>query len=361
MDSVRRQMANKRLLNQTPTTRATMTSGRSRSASSLAVNLTDYRDIQYYGSISLGTPPQMFNVVFDTGSSDLWVLSSSFSQESSWIRQHHTYNSSKSSTYVANGTKWSVSYIICYCEGFVSQDTVMIGGVTLKNQLFGETTSMACLPFLNARYDGILGLGYPNSAEMSNVPVFDNLVKQGLIHDPVFSVYLARHSSDHPGGEVVFGGEDPLRYTGDFHYVNVSRQGQWQINVESVTLGSSKFSAHYQAAVDTGCSSVGVPSPLIDVFMKKLGVIETQYGEYIVPCSYVDALPDLTFTLNGMAYVLTGRDYVNKITQGHESLCIAAFQDFGDHALWVLGEPFLRSVYTKFDRGNNRIGFATLV
>ncbi|XP_071476471.1 cathepsin D-like [Diadema antillarum] len=311
-DSDRGQMANKRLLNQTPTARATMTSGHSRSASSLAINLTDYRDIQYYGSISIGTPPQMFNIVFDTGSSDLWVPSSSFSQESGWIRRHHTYNSSKSSTYVANGTKWSVSYIICYCEGFVSQDTVAIAGMTLKKQFFGETTSMACLPFLNARYDGILGLGYPNSAEVSKMPVFDNLVKHGLIHDPVFSFYFARNPSDHPGGEVVFGGADPLRYTGDFNYINVSLQGQWQINVDSVTLGSSKFSAHYQAAVDTGCSTVGVPSPLIDGFVEKLGAIETQYGEYVIPCSNIDALPDLTFTLNGMAYVLTGRDYVNK-------------------------------------------------
>ncbi|XP_071497103.1 cathepsin D-like [Diadema antillarum] len=312
MDSDRGQMTNKRLLNQTPTARANMTPGRSRRASSFAVNMSDYLDAQYYGSLSLGTPPQTFSVLFDTGCTDLWIASSSFSPESGWIRRHHAYNSSKSSSYVANGTKWSIVYANCYAEGFVSQDVVTIGDVTLKAQFFGEATAVSGFPLLTSRFDGILGLAYPNVAQVSNVPVFDNLVKQGLIQDPVFSVYLGRNSSDRPAGEIVFGGADPLRYTGDFHYVNVSHQGLWQINVESVTLGSSVISVNYQAVVDTGCSAVGVPTPLIDGFMEKLDAIEVTYGEYIVPCSDVDALPDITFTLNGMAYVLTGRDYVNK-------------------------------------------------
>ncbi|RLV90047.1 hypothetical protein DV515_00014591 [Chloebia gouldiae] len=165
--------------------------------------------VEYYGTISIGTPPQDFSVVFDTGSSDLWVPS--VSCPSLACRTHQVFDPSQSSTYKSTGLSLSIHYGTGEMEGIVGSDTVttktripvpapglmappcpQVASLVDTNQLFGLSTAEPGQFFVEVQFDGILGLGYPNLAADGITPVFDNLVNQSLLQENLFSVYLSR-------------------------------------------------------------------------------------------------------------------------------------------------------------------------
>lgn len=171
------------------------------------VPLVDAFNTQYYGTVYIGTPGQQFNLLFDTGSSNLWVPSSKCSWLDFACYFHHKYYSSKSSTYVANGQSFSIQYGTGSLTGFLSQDSVILGGQTIKNQVFAEATQQPGITFLAAKFDGILGLAFQTISVDNVVPVFYNMMSQNLVPEPLFAFWLSRDPvANVSGGEMDLGG-----------------------------------------------------------------------------------------------------------------------------------------------------------
>merc|ERR1719499_2600796 len=168
--------------------------------------INDFQDAQYIGQVSVGSPPQQLRVVYDTGSSNLWVND----QPVPWWRKllpsaHQTYDHSKSSTYVANGTKFNIAYGSGPVAGFYSKDTVTIGDIPVAEYTFAEVNNTKGLGtmWLVGKLDGICGLGWDDiSVDHVETPL-RALVNSGSLSEPVFAFYLG---SGGAAGELVMGG-----------------------------------------------------------------------------------------------------------------------------------------------------------
>ena len=90
---------------------------------------TEYLDLQFFGTIAIGTPEQNFRVVFDTGSSDLWVPSYKGDKNDQLYNGERKYKSSDSSTYINDNRPFAIKYGTGSIEGFLSKDTVHIGNL----------------------------------------------------------------------------------------------------------------------------------------------------------------------------------------------------------------------------------------
>lgn len=315
------------------------------------VVINDYMNAQYYGEITVGSPGQKESVIFDTGSSNLWVPN-----KKPFLSGHSIYDHSKSSTYKANGTVFKIRYGSGPVSGVYSSDDVGIGDLKLSKYTFAEVdvTSGLGLGYRFGKFDGILGLGW-DSISVDGVPTpMRALVESKQLPEPVFAFYLGNNQP----GELLFGGVDRKHYTGDFAFVPLTSESYWELALDGVKLGDASVSSTKSAIVDSGTSLLAGPTAEVQAIATKLGAKSLLGKEWTVNCTA--NLPALTFTLGGKDYTLQKPDL---ILQQSGSTCILALIGMDVPAprgpLWILGDVFMRKYYVQFDWGQKRLGFAT--
>jgi len=323
-----------------------------------SVSLTDVQDSEYFGEVMLGTPPQKFTVIYDTGSSNLWVPSKACTN---CKKTGGKYDSSSSTTYSKNGQRFFLQYGTGNCNGFLSTDVTTIGGLAISNFTFGEVTTEAADVFGTAPFDGILGMG-PAAAAIDHTPMpMAQMVSQGLIQHNIFSFYLA--SGEKAGSALVLGGTDDKYYTGDFTYVPVAKAAHilpyWLVSASDIKVGGASTKAcnwltGCYMVVDTGTSVLAGPPSAVSKLTAPIGNVSAD-------CSNVDSLPTISFTLGGKELELGPDFYVLKAKdQSGKEQCQLGIEGVNAGVpIWILGDPFLRKYYTVWDAEANRVGFAT--
>uniref|UniRef100_A0A7I5EC99 Peptidase A1 domain-containing protein n=1 Tax=Haemonchus contortus TaxID=6289 RepID=A0A7I5EC99_HAECO len=318
-------------------------------------------NLHYYGIITIGTPPQSFKVVFDTGSSNLWVPCAKCPPSNIACRNHSKFDCERSSTCSETNVSITIKYGRGSMEGYVNHDVVCFG--TNRKYCTDKHQGLACAmkepgdAFTESPFDGVLGMAW-DSIGVDNIsqPISQIFANKKLCRKPVIAFWLNRNlQNDTVGGEMTICGTDRAHYKGRIVWVPLISNNYWEIRIRGVTVGGrSVIKGTAAAAVDTGTSLITGPPEAVRVIQGLIGA--TTSGD--IDCHTIPYLPEITFSIGGYRMILAGEAYVLKYDDGS---CMSGFREFkfpDGEELWILGDLFIGAFYTVFDHAKKRVGFA---
>jgi len=335
---------------------------RATSTSLAQVRTKGVRKSEYFGNVSVGTPPQFFQVVFDTGSGNLIIPGADCKSKA--CVHHDQFNLAKSSTAkeincdgsdVKDGRR-ADSITITFGTGEISgncmQDQICIGNACTRGDLIVATQESSA-PFDNFGFDGVLGLALTEMSEGPSFSLMDRSIEKGLLHKGLFSVFFS--NSDKETSEITFGAINDKHMAADelFWVPVTGKSGYWEVRIEDIAIAGEAQSLceDCKVAVDTGTSLLAGPS---DVIAKLRERLQLQHD-----CSNYATLPKLGFVMQDKVMSLDPKDYVDNIRNISCSLSLMALDMPPPNGpLFILGIPFLQKYFTVYDRENSKVGFA---
>jgi len=348
--------------------------------------LTDANgDNAYYAAVSIGTPPVSYNTIMDTGSSDLWFASQQPSGAGfGGSQQLETlYSSSGSSTFnSADSQPFSIQYLGGDVSGNTATETVSLGGITVSGQPFGviDNPGSSTIP---SQTTGLMGLAWQPIATIGT-PWWQNAIQSNQWAQPLFAFQLARQentpgaaTTNLPGGSLTIGDVDTTLFKGDIEYTNIptGEQSWWLLQLQDVTVNGQNFSMDGAlAAIDTGTTLLGAPQAVVDAFYAAIpGSIAgtgDSAGYYFYPCS---TTINFALSFGGTSWPMDPDDFTSGTD--NPNMCMGALfaassgtgiptsNPDGSQSItpaWVIGDAFLKNVYSVFRYDPPSVGFATL-
>ncbi|KAH7912655.1 aspartic peptidase domain-containing protein [Hygrophoropsis aurantiaca] len=292
-------------------------------------------------------------VDFDTGSSDLFLPGPHCDSS---CENHQIYDPSASSASSDLGQTFNLQYgDNSTVSGEQYSDQVTIAGLIAKPQTLGVAYQYSP-GFQISRFpaDGLMGMAFESLSVYGAPPVFQNLISMGQINNPVFGVKLADD-----GSELYLGGVNRQLYKGEFTYVNVDQAAYWQVPMDAVTVSGQDVTGSVQTIIDTGTTLIVADDYTVEQFYNHIaGGQPFGQGFYSVPCN---GIPTIGLVFGGTSFAISPETFKFATDPNDSTRCIGGLvsmeQDLG---FWIIGDVFLRNVYTSFDVGGLRVGFAKL-
>merc|ERR1711957_823833 len=200
------------------------------------------------------------------------------------------------------------------------------------------------------KFDGICGMGLDDIATDGVTTPLRALANSKALDANVFAFYLGHNSP----GQLVIGGVDDTKYTGDFTYHAVremvpGKKGYWEVAMDDFQINGVTVIQSKKGVIDSGTSLLALPTADMKNIAKLLGAktvlpIPPFNKEFTIDCD--SAGPDMDII-----------DDAGSCLLGATGIDIPAPAG----PLVILGDVFMRAHYVKFDLDNSQVGIAKIV
>ncbi|KAG7096969.1 hypothetical protein E1B28_004366 [Marasmius oreades] len=336
------------------------------------IDLSTVHDLLYMANATVGGQSYIFQL--DTGSSDLWAKHDPFPLP----------NSKQTSL------KHNVTYGIGWVAGTVSTADVQFAGINVPNQAYLDVET-AQYPGLSYGADGLMGLGFTS---LSSIDLEVN--KTGATYGRSFLYNMFRDNPAEPNfiafslQRTTSQGDDDVEGTfaiGEYEpkYQAIAacpkiptwpehNPSRWNVLLDAVLFNGGKIIIPTTTVpnvpgnkavvlLDSGTSWTYAPTEICQAIYGNVpgAFLDTALGQWVVPCN---AEIDMALQIKGQIFPVHPVDLIPKDTS-NPSRCVGSFvpqslsigpQQFD----WLIGDNFLRSVYSVYDFGdfdaNNQMG-----
>ncbi|KAH7850984.1 hypothetical protein Vadar_005569 [Vaccinium darrowii] len=342
------------------------------------------RNGYYTTRLWIGTPPQSFALIVDTGSTVTYVPCSTCEQ--CGRHQDPKFQPDLSSTYQpvkcnidcnCDNDRVQCVYERQYAEmssssGVLGEDILSFGN---ESELVPQRAVFGCEnvetgDLYSQHADGIMGLG------RGDLSVVDQLVDRGVISD---SFSLCYGGMDIGGGAMVLGGfsppagmvftnSDPVRSP----YYNIELK-ELHVAGKQLSLNPRIFDGKHGTVLDSGTTYAYLPEAAFlafkDAILKELGSLKrirgpdpnyndicfSGAGSDVSELSKSFPVVDMVFG-NGQKLSLSPENYLFRHSKVHGAYCLGIFQN-GKDPTTLLGGIVVRNTLVMYDREHDKIGF----
>ncbi|KAH8741218.1 hypothetical protein FG386_000125 [Cryptosporidium ryanae] len=246
----------------------------------ITIPLYEVKNSLFVCKIKVGEPEQEFWPIIDTGSSNLWVISDECNQPSCQKVKRYSKYTSKSFKRIPKYEDISVVFGTGKIFGKLVFDTLKFDNFQLNKHVVGlidkvENTENSKIDVFDAiELEGVLGLGFTqlSSSSKLQLPLIERLKNEGLISENIFSLYIndyrikpilknieiksllfsffnfgkynesrVKNNKLSLSAILLLGGIDPNLYYGEIHMLQVVRENYWQVEIESLYIGDTKY------------------------------------------------------------------------------------------------------------------------